>query len=299
MSTLNISPAWRDRLWAYVQLTRFDRPVGIELLLWPTLWAVWLAADGTPAWSIVLIFSLGAVLMRAAGCAINDFADRKFDGQVARTQHRPLASGRIQPWEALLVFAVLVLASASLLLFLPLAVFWWSFGALGLATLYPFMKRFTYLPQFVLGAAFSWAIPMAYVAQGQTPDLSCWLLYAANLCWTVAYDTQYAMTDRPDDVQAGVKSTAILFGRYDVLMIGLLQAGFLLLFGTVLYLELSWPSVVLPILLLIALLVGLFVWQYQHCRDRVPAHCFAAFLHNRWVGRLAFIGIVMLSILAV
>lgn len=295
MSTLNISPAWRDRLWAYVQLTRFDRPVGIELLLWPTLWAVWLAADGTPAWSIVLIFSLGAVLMRAAGCAINDFADRKFDGQVARTQHRPLASGRIQPWEALLVFAVLVLASASLLLFLPLAVFWWSFGALGLATLYPFMKRFTYLPQFVLGAAFSWAIPMAYVAQGQTPDLSCWLLYAANLCWTVAYDTQYAMTDRPDDVQAGVKSTAILFGRYDVLMIGLLQAGFLLLFGTVLYLaKLGWP-----ILLLIALLVGLFVWQYQHCRDRVPAHCFAAFLHNRWVGRLAFIGIVMLSILAV
>jgi len=295
MPTLKATPAWRDRLWAYIQLTRFDRPVGIELLLWPTLWAVWLAADGTPAGSIVLIFSLGAVLMRAAGCAINDFADRKFDGQVARTQHRPLASGRIQPWEALLVFAVLVLASASLLLFLPLAVFWWSFGALGLATLYPFMKRFTYLPQFVLGAAFSWAIPMAYVAQGQTPDLSCWLLYAANLCWTVAYDTQYAMTDRPDDVQAGVKSTAILFGHYDVLMIGLLQAGFLLLFGTVLYLaELGWP-----ILLLIALLVGLFIWQYQHCRDRVPAHCFAAFLHNRWVGRLSFIGIVALSMLAV
>ena len=292
MSTLNISPAWRDRLWAYVQLTRFDRPVGIELLLWPTLWAVWLAADGQPAWSIVLIFTLGAVLMRAAGCAINDFADRKFDGQVARTQHRPLASGRIQPWEALLVFAVLVLASASLLLFLPLAVFWWSFGALGLATLYPFMKRFTYLPQFVLGAAFSWAIPMAYVAQGQTPDLSCWLLYAANLCWTVAYDTQYAMTDRPDDVQAGVKSTAILFGRYDLLIVGLLQAGFLLLLGTVLYLaELGWPS-----MLLIGLLAGLFVWQYRHCRDRVPAHCFAAFLHNRWVGRLTFVGIVALFV---
>lgn len=290
MSTLNISPAWRDRLWAYVQLTRFDRPVGIELLLWPTLWAVWLAADGQPAWSIVLIFTLGAVLMRAAGCAINDFADRKFDGQVTRTQHRPLASGRIQPWEALLVFAVLVLASASLLLFLPLAVFWWSFGALGLATLYPFMKRFTYLPQFVLGAAFSWAIPMAYVAQGQTPDLSCWLLYAANLCWTVAYDTQYAMTDRPDDVQAGVKSTAILFGRYDLLIVGLLQAGFLLLLGTVLYLaELGWPST-----LLIGLLAGLFVWQYRHCRDRAPAHCFVAFLHNRWVGRVAFIGIVAL-----
>lgn len=295
MSTLKANPAWRERLWAYIQLTRFDRPVGIELLLWPTLWAVWLAADGTPAWSTVLIFSLGAVLMRAAGCAINDFADRKFDGQVVRTQHRPLASGRIQPWEALLVFAVLVLASASLLLFLPLAVFWWSFGALGLATLYPFMKRFTYLPQFVLGAAFSWAIPMAYVAQNQTPDLSCWLLYAANLCWTVAYDTQYAMTDRPDDVQAGVKSTAILFGRYDLLLIGLLQAAFLGVLGAVFCLAgWGWPSV--GVLLLLA---SLFIWQYQHCRDRVPAHCFAAFLHNRWVGRLAFMGIVGLSMFMV
>ncbi|MEC7119598.1 MAG: 4-hydroxybenzoate octaprenyltransferase [Pseudomonadota bacterium] len=279
---------WRDRLWAYVQLTRFDRPVGIELLLWPTLWAVWLAGQGQPAWSIVLIFSLGAVFMRAAGCAINDFADRKFDGRVARTQHRPLASGRIAPWEALLVFAVLVLASASLLLFLPLQVLWWSFGALGLATLYPFMKRFTYLPQFVLGAAFSWAIPMAYVAQGQTPDLACWLLYAANLCWTVAYDTQYAMTDRPDDVQAGVKSTAILFGRYDLLIIAVLQGMFIGLLAVVLLLSgLGWPMVGL-----LLMLVGLFAWQYQHCRDRVPAHCFAAFLHNRWVGRLVFVGIV-------
>lgn len=280
--------AWRDRLWAYVQLTRFDRPVGIELLLWPTLWAVWLAAAGQPSWQMVVTFSLGAVLMRAAGCAINDFADRKFDTQVARTQHRPLASGRIQPWEALLVFGVLVLASASLLLFLPLAVFWWSFGALGLATLYPFMKRFTYLPQFVLGAAFSWAIPMAYVAQGQTPDLACWLLYAANLCWTVAYDTQYAMTDRPDDLKAGVKSTAILFGRYDLLMIGLLQLFFLAGLGAVLWLA---GFAVLGLLLLL-LLGGLFIWQYAQCRDRIPTDCFAAFLHNRWVGRLTFVGIV-------
>lgn len=286
--------AWRDRLWAYIQLTRFDRPVGIELLLWPTLWAVWLAGQGQPAWQVVLIFSLGAVFMRAAGCAINDFADRKFDGQVARTQYRPLASGRIQPWEALLVFAVLLLASASLLLFLPLAVFWWSLGALGLATLYPFMKRFTYLPQFVLGAAFSWAIPMAYVAQGQTPDLGCWLLYAANLCWTVAYDTQYAMTDRSDDLKAGVKSTAILFGQYDLWMIGLLQLLFLGLLSAVLWLAgLGALSLLLPLLL-----VCLFIWQYQHCRDRVPAHCFAAFLHNRWVGRLAFFAMVGLFVYA-
>lgn len=290
MSKIATHTVWRDRLWAYVQLTRFDRPVGIELLLWPTLWAVWLAGQGQPTGAMLLIFGLGAVLMRAAGCAINDFADRKFDGKVSRTQHRPLPSGRIQPWEALLVFAVLVLASASLLLFLPIAVFWWSFGALGLATLYPFMKRFTYLPQLVLGAAFSWAIPMAYVAQGQTPDLSCWLLYAANLCWTVAYDTQYAMTDRPDDLQAGVKSTAILFGRYDLLIIAVLQLMFLALFAAVLGLAgLGWPSVGL-----VAVLAGLFVWQYLHSRSREPALCFEAFLHNRWVGRLAFVGLMLL-----
>ncbi len=288
MSNLWISAAWRDRIWAYIQLTRFDRPVGIELLLWPTLWAVWLAGQGRPAGSIVLIFSMGAVLMRAAGCAINDFADRHFDGQVARTQHRPLASGRIQPWEAVLVFVLLILASASLLFFLPVAVFWWSFGALALATLYPFMKRFTYLPQLVLGAAFSWAIPMAYVAQGQTPDMGCWLLYAANLCWTVAYDTQYAMTDRPDDLKAGVKSTAILFGQYDLLLVGLLQALFLgLLSAALLLAGLGWGSVLLS-----GLLAMLFIWQYWHCRDRVPAHCFAAFLNHRWVGRLTFLGIV-------
>jgi 4-hydroxybenzoate polyprenyltransferase len=277
--------SWQDRLWAYVQLTRFDRPVGIELLLWPTLWAVWLAADGKPAWNMVLIFTLGAVLMRAAGCAINDFADRNVDGQVERTKHRPLASGRISAKEALWVFAVLVAASASLLLFLPIAVLWWSFGALALATLYPFMKRFTYLPQFVLGAAFSWAIPMAFVAQGHTTDLMCWLLYAANLCWTVAYDTQYAMTDRPDDLKAGVKSTAILFGKYDLLIIGLLQTAFLgLLLAVFALAGLGWSSVIIT-----ALVAGLFIYQYQHCKDRVPAHCFAAFLHNRWIGRVIFL----------
>ena len=277
--------SWQQRLWAYVQLTRFDRPVGIELLLWPTLWAVWLAADGQPAWHIVLIFTLGAVLMRAAGCAINDFADRNFDGQVERTKHRPLASGRISAKEALLVFALLVAVSASLLLFLPIAVFWWSFGALALATLYPFMKRFTYLPQFVLGAAFSWAIPMAFVAQGHATDLMCWLLYAANLCWTVAYDTQYAMTDRPDDLKAGVKSTAILFGKYDLLIIGLLQVAFLGLLLAVFHLAgLGWSGVGI-----VAIIASLFVYQYQHCKDRLPAHCFVAFLHNRWVGRVIFL----------
>ena len=258
-------------------------------MLWPTLWAVWLAGNGQPAWSIVLIFGLGAVLMRAAGCAINDFADRKFDGQVARTQHRPLASGRIQPWEALLVFAVLVLASASLLLFLPLTVFWWSFGALGLATLYPFMKRFTYLPQFVLGAAFSWAIPMAYVAQGQTPDMSCWLMYAANLLWTVAYDTQYAMTDREDDLKVGIKSTAILFGRFDLLVIAILQVLSLLLLVIVFIREALMPLAGLGLLLVAAL----FIYQWMRTRDRLPLHTFWAFRNNRWVGFIIWLAILV------
>ena len=237
----------------------------------------------------MLIFTLGAVLMRAAGCAINDFADRHVDGQVERTKHRPLASGRISAKEALVVFAVLVAASASLLLFLPLVVFWWSFGALALATLYPFMKRFTYLPQFVLGAAFSWAIPMAFVAQGQATDAMCWLLYAANLCWTVAYDTQYAMTDRPDDLKAGVKSTAILFGTYDLLIIGVLQVAFLGLLGAVL----SLAGLGLASVAIVALPALLLIYQYWLCRDRVPAHCFAAFLHNRWVGRVIFLLLVL------
>ena len=294
MNTPSPSPtiALPERLRAYIQLTRLDRPIGIELLLWPTLWAVWLAGKQTanhhPSWWVIVIFILGVILMRSAGCAINDFADRHVDGQVERTKNRPLASGRISSKEALLVFVVLLGLSAALLLFLPLTTFYWSFGALFLATLYPFMKRWTYLPQFVLGMAFSWSIPMAYVAQGQTPDLICWLLYTANLCWTVAYDTQYAMTDRADDLKAGIKSTAILFGQQDLLIIGILQACFLAMMAYVFYvLSLNvWAYAGLTLAL------ALFVRQYLNTRDRLPSHTFAAFLNNCWVGRLVWLGVV-------
>ncbi|RYY79019.1 MAG: 4-hydroxybenzoate octaprenyltransferase [Moraxellaceae bacterium] len=282
---------WQQRLKVYVQLTRFDKPIGTELLLWPTFWAVWIAADGDPSFKVVLIMFLGVVLMRAAGCAINDFADRKVDGQVERTKNRPLASGLISAKEALVVFSVLVLASASLLLFLPIEAFYWSFGALALAAVYPFMKRFTHLPQVVLGAAFSWAIPMAYVAQGHSPDLSCWLLYSANLLWTVAYDTQYAMTDRPDDLQIGVKSTAILFGNYDLAIIVLLQ---LLSLGL-----LAWVFYLHPVLngwvgwITLAIVATLFMYQLIKTLDRLPAHTFWAFRHNRWVGLIIWLGVVV------
>lgn len=287
LSVLN----WQQRLKAYVQLTRFDKPIGTELLLWPTFWAVWIAAAGHPSFKTVLIMFLGVVFMRAAGCAINDFADRKVDGQVTRTRQRPLASGLITAKEALLVFAVLVLASAVLLLFLPVEAFYWSFGALALAAVYPFMKRFTHLPQVVLGAAFSWAIPMAYVAQGQAPDLSCWLLYGANLLWTVAYDTQYAMTDREDDLKIGVKSTAILFGKYDLLMIVLLQLCSLGLLAWVFYRQ-SFLDTFMGWLTL-AIVLGLFIYQLIKTTDRQPAHTFWAFRHNRWVGLVIWLGIVM------
>jgi 4-hydroxybenzoate polyprenyltransferase len=291
MSSTFIALSASQRFKAYIQLTRFDKPVGTELLLWPTLWAVWIAGNGHPELKIILIMVLGVLLMRAAGCAINDFADRKVDGRVARTKQRPLASGIISAKEALIVFAVLVLASATLLLFLPIKVFYWSFGALFLASIYPFMKRYTHLPQVVLGAAFSWSIPMAYVAQGQTPDLTCWLLYAANLSWTVAYDTQYAMTDRADDLKIGVKSTAILFGRYDLLMIAILQLLSLALLGWVFYLHGLLLNGVAGVALLIVM--GLFIIQWHKTRDRLPEHTFWAFRHNRWVGLVIWLGIFL------
>lgn len=279
----------RQRLPLYAELMRLHRPVGIWLLLWPTLWAVWIAGDGQPSWHIVLIFTLGVVIMRSAGCVINDWADRDFDGQVTRTQGRPIADGRLPSREALYLFVFLIACAAALLPFLNLHTFFWSFGALGLAALYPFMKRFTHLPQVVLGAAFSWAIPMAYVAQDKTPDPLCWLLYAANLLWTVAYDTQYAMADRNDDLKAGVKSTAILFGRFDLTVIAALQAVFLLLMAAAgLHLRLGpvWPVA-------LGVAGGLFVWQYRHCRDRLPAHCTEAFLNNHKVGMILFAGLAI------
>lgn len=277
------------RLPDFIALARLDRPIGIWLLLWPTLWAVYIAGNGTPSARILILFTLGVVLMRSAGCVINDWADRNVDGLVSRTKDRPLASGKIKPHEALIFFVALVAAAALLLPFLNKATFYWSFGALGLAMLYPFMKRFTHLPQVVLGAAFSWAIPMAFVAQGETPGPVCWLLYAANLCWTVAYDTQYAMVDRDDDIEAGIKSTAILFGDMDLLIIGSLQAMFLLalwMLGN--RLGLAWPFFAS-----IAGAAVLFGVQYRRCESREPSACLSAFLHNHWVGALLFAGLFL------
>lgn len=300
---------FKNKLQAYIHLTRFDKPVGIELLLWPTLWAVFLAAFGKalteastrvtalpnvlPSWSVLLIFALGAILMRAAGCAINDFADRKVDGSVSRTKGRPLAEGRLSAKEAMGAFLVLSLISASLLFWLPIEVFYWSIGAVILAFIYPFMKRFTHLPQVFLAAAFGWAIPMAYVAVQGYPDIWCWLLFIAYMCWTVAYDTQYAMADREDDLKIGVKSTAILFGRYDVLIISLLQTAFLAIMGIVFYHYFSETSLGLIPVYALGLVAILFAQQNRACATREPMACFRAFLANVWVGRYVFLVVAL------
>ncbi|WP_425917736.1 4-hydroxybenzoate octaprenyltransferase [Acinetobacter sp. TSRC1-2] len=280
--------AWRERLAAYYYLCRFDKPIGTELVFWPTMWALWIANQGRPDLKVLLLMILGIVFMRAAGCAINDFADRKVDGAVARTKDRPLATGVIKPIEAIWVFLILVAASAALLFFLPIETFYWSFGALLLAFIYPFMKRYTNLPQVFLGAAFSWSIPMAYTAVGQTPDLTCWLLYFGNLAWTVAYDTQYAITDREYDLKIGVKSTAILFGKYDIEIISLLQAASVLLISGALYRE----NLLIPFgLTALLVVVADFIYQWAKTKDRNPQLCFWAFRHNRWVGLIIFAGI--------
>ncbi|CAM3605614.1 4-hydroxybenzoate octaprenyltransferase [Psychrobacter glaciei] len=298
MTNTHSALSFKEKLYAYMQLTRFDKPVGIELLLWPTLWGVLLAAmgqaqqngatAGLPSLKIFLLFALGAIFMRAAGCAINDFADRKVDGHVTRTKGRPLADGRLSAKEAIAAFLVLVLLSASLLFFLPVEVFYWSLGAIILAFIYPFMKRFTHFPQVFLAAAFGWAIPMAYVAVQGAPDVWCWLLFSAYMCWTVAYDTQYAMADREDDLQIGVKSTAILFGRYDVIIISILQMLFLLIMGAVMWHYFAPTTLGITPVFGLALVAMMFSKQNSACASRNALTCFQAFLANIWVGRYVF-----------
>lgn len=279
---------WTQRFTAYYYLCRFDKPIGTELVLWPTLWALWVAASGMPDLKTLIVMILGVIFMRAAGCAINDFADRKVDGHVARTKNRPLATGVISAKEAVAVFIVLIAASACLLFFLPIQTFYCSFGALFLAFIYPFMKRYTHLPQVVLGAAFSWSIPMAFTAMGRPLDLTCWLLYAGNLAWTVAYDTQYAITDREYDLKIGVKSTAILFGRFDIYIILLLQIASIVCIGTALFID----DILHPYGTIALFCVALdFIYQWTQTKDRHPQRCFTTFLHNRWVGMIIFIGI--------
>ena len=277
------------RAWDFIQLTRMDKPIGIYLLLWPTLWALWVAAKGVPSLSNLLIFVFGVILTRAGGCVINDFADRKVDGHVKRTEQRPLVSGKISGKEALVFFAVLMGISFLLVLCTNAPTIWLSFGGLALAASYPFMKRYTYYPQVVLGAAFSWGIPMAFTAETGSLPAAAWLLYIANLLWTVAYDTYYAMTDRDDDLKIGVKSTAILFGDADrVIILGLqgLSLGCLLLAGVQFDLG-GWFHMGL----LVA--AGCFVWEFWYTRDRDPQRCFKAFLHNHWAGLAIFVGIVL------
>jgi len=284
---MKLALSWAHRDY-YLQLMRINRPIGTYLLLWPTWWALWLAAEGPPPLYLLLVFSAGVVLMRAAGCVINDYADRKWDGAVERTKQRPLASGAISSREALQLFALLVLLSASLLLFLNWQTVLLSVVALLLASVYPFMKRYTHLPQVVLGAAFSWGMPMAFMAiQLQLPPL-LWLLYLANLLWTVAYDTYYALVDRPDDVKVGIKSTAILFGKYALAIIALLQLCTLLLLVAVGY----WAHLHLVYYLSLIAAAGCFIYQYIVARGSRQG-CFTAFLHNHYVGMLVFAGIAL------
>ncbi|WEM42393.1 4-hydroxybenzoate octaprenyltransferase [Photobacterium sp. DA100] len=279
---------------AFWQLARFDRPIGSLLLLWPTLWALFLAAEGMPNPHVMLVFVLGVIFMRAAGCVINDFADRNFDGHVKRTAQRPMPSGKVSEREALALFGLLVLVSFLLVLTMNTLTIMLSVVAVILAAAYPFMKRYTHLPQLVLGMAFGWSIPMAYAAQaGELPAVA-WLLFVANILWTIAYDTQYAMVDRDDDVKVGIKSTAILFGRFDKMLIGLLQLGTLVLLIAVGAIE-GMSQVYYWCLLLAS---SLFVYQQMLIRGREREPCFKAFLNNNYVGMLICIGIVVSTYLA-
>ncbi len=285
----SVSITFTNRLSAYTRLIRLDKPIGILLLLWPTLWGLWLAADGMPDPIVLVIFVLGTVLMRSAGCAINDFADRKIDPHVSRTRNRPLATGIITPREALLVAAGLSLCAFLLILPLNLLTIQLSVPALFLAASYPFTKRFFSMPQAYLGIAFSFGIPMAFAAQtGAVPPLA-WLLVLANLFWVIAYDTEYALVDREDDLKIGIKTSAITLGQFDVAGIMLCQVIFLSILAYIGMLlqrgALFYAS------LLVAL--GLAVFQYILIRRREPSRCFRAFLHNNWVGAVIFAGILL------
>ena len=279
----------REKALDYLVLTRMDRPIGALLLLWPTWWALWLAAGDFPPWKPLIIFTLGVFAMRAAGCAINDYADRKLDPQVARTAGRPIAAGRVTPREALLVAGVLLAVAFVLVLFTNRLTIELSFVGAALAALYPFTKRYTYMPQVVLGAAFGWSIPMAFAAvSGAVPPVG-WLLFIGNVLWSVIYDTEYAMVDREDDLKAGAKSTAILFGDADLPILGVLMATLLLAMVFVgQRAHLGWPY-------WLALLVaaGLFAYQLWLIRDRARDACLAAFRHNNWWGLTVWIGIVL------
>ncbi|RAU18089.1 4-hydroxybenzoate octaprenyltransferase [Nitrincola tibetensis] len=278
-----------NKVSVYIRLMRADRPIGTWLLLWPTLWALWIASEGVPAPHLLIIFILGVFLTRSAGCVINDYADRHIDGHVKRTANRPLATGEVSEKEAIYLFICLMLISFFLVLFTNTMTILMSVVGIALAFTYPFMKRYTHLPQVVLGAAFGWAIPMAFTAVTESLPLIALLLYLAKVLWTVAYDTQYAMVDRDDDLKIGVKSTAILFGQRDVLIIALLQISALALLvfiGT----ELSMSGWYYSGLIGAAFF---FVYQYRLIRHRERDPCFKAFLNNHLAELSVLIGIVL------
>lgn len=273
----------------FLRLARFDKPIGTFLVLWPALWALWIASEGVPSTSHLIIFVLGAIVMRAAGCVINDIADRNIDGHVERTKARPLVRGTIKLKEALTFFVLLCCAALGLVLCLNNQAILWSFGALALACIYPFMKRHTFLPQVFLGAAFAWSIPMAFAAVSETVPPIAWVIFTATLLWTVAYDTIYAMIDREDDLKIGVKSTAILFGSADRAIIASLQVLFVLalcLLGDQLRLGSFY-------FLFVVVASVQLVYQQHLIRLRYKEDCFRAFLNNNWVGFVIFIGIVL------
>jgi 4-hydroxybenzoate polyprenyltransferase len=279
----------RERLKDYAELMRLNRPIGALLLLWPTLWAIWFAAQGRPNLKVLVVFIVGVWLMRSAGCVINDYADRDFDPHVERTRTRPIAVGRVAPREALMLFAVLCLAAFALVLTLNRLTILLAVVGAFLAASYPFLKRWTHLPQFYLGVAFGWGIPMAFAAQTNSVPPLGWVLLAANICWAVAYDTAYAMADRPDDLRVGVKSTAILFGEYDRAMVGLFHV------------------LTLALLVVAGVMAHRGVWYYGGLavagviaareqfliRDRARENCFRAFLDNNRFGAAVFLGLVL------
>jgi len=274
---------------AYERLMRLDKPIGILLLLWPTLWALWLAGEGRPYWLLACIFIMGTILMRSAGCVMNDVADRKFDGQVERTQQRPLATGEVSVKEALLLAAGLSLTAFMLVLFLNTLTIMLSVAALLLAVSYPFTKRFFVMPQAYLGIAFGFGIPMAFAAQTGTVPMVAWLLLLANIFWAIAYDTEYAMVDREDDLKIGIHSSAIFFGRYDVAAVMACYLAMLLLLGLAGWLlKLSWPYYAG-----LAAACGIAVYHYSLIRDRNRTACFKAFLHNNWLGAVIFGGVLL------
>ena len=280
---------WRQRLPHWWRLIRADKPIGVLLLLWPTLWGLWIAAEGFPPLGVLFIFVAGVWLTRSAGCVINDYHDRWLDGAVQRTRQRPIVSGAVSPREALMVFAVLMLVAFVLVLFTNLLTIGLACVAALLAASYPLLKRYTFFPQVYLGIAFGWSIPMGFAAvRGEVPPIA-WLLFLANVLWSTAYDTWYAMVDREDDIRMGSKSTAILLGDADLIGIGLLQASFLatlLLVGQRAELGLYWN-------ISLAVAAALVVWQFWQARGRGREACFRVFLQNNWVGMVVFAGLVI------